>query len=129
MSGHEVGSEEYNRELMNSPITEAGPEYYGLKNVRRGQLRAIQPGDLTGESVAYLRSITDSDDIFRDAGRTSPHAEQSVGPLGTSPKKRRRIKRRRRQTLTKLSKEMQKKCWMVDLQENSVVLNEALFIL
>jgi|UniRef100_A0A6C0INW8 hypothetical protein len=87
MSGHEVGSEEYNRELMNSPITEAGPEYYGLKNVRRGQLRAIQPGDLTGESVAYLRSITDSDDIFRDAGRTSPHAEQSVGPLGTSPKK------------------------------------------
>jgi len=95
MSGHEVGSIEYNSELMKSPITEAGPEYYGLRDGRLGQHRAIQPGDLTGESVAYLRSITDSDDIFRDAGRTSPQAEQSVGPLGTSPKKPKKPKARK----------------------------------
>ena len=62
------------------------PSFYNLPHGDKGYDLSDSHQKM-GESTAYLRRITDGDEMYREAGRTSPMAEKATGALGTSPKK------------------------------------------
>ena len=77
-------------DMGNLKLEDVSPGFYNLAHGDKGydlshsQSRMQAPYDL-------LKSMTDNEDA-RHAGRTSPHAEQAVGALGTSPKKSKKKK-------------------------------------
>ena len=62
------------------------PSFYNLPHGDKGYDLSDSHQKM-GDSTAYLRRITDGDEMYREAGRTSPMAEKATGALGTSPKK------------------------------------------
>ena len=72
-------------DLGNLELEDVSPGFYNLAHgdksydLSHSQSRMQAPYDM-------LKSMTDNE-VARQAGRTSPHAEHAVGALGTSPKK------------------------------------------